>query len=57
MMLLYSFNEYAAHNAILEAVQKAIKAGHRTGDIFNPHETGARKIGAREMGDAIAAAL
>jgi len=57
MMLLYSFNEYAAHNAILEAVQKAIKAGNRTGDIFNPSETGARKIGTREMGDAIAGAV
>jgi 3-isopropylmalate dehydrogenase len=57
MMMLYSFDEYGAHNAIVEAVNKAITAGFRTGDIFNPNETGARKIGTREMGDAIAAAV
>jgi 3-isopropylmalate dehydrogenase len=57
MMLLHSFNEYAAHNAIVEAVENAINQGYRTGDIFNPNETGARKIGTREMGDAIASAI
>jgi 3-isopropylmalate dehydrogenase len=57
MMLLHSFNEYGARNAIFEAVQKVIKEGNRTGDIFNPNETGARKVGTREMGDAIAAAV
>jgi 3-isopropylmalate dehydrogenase len=57
MMLLYSFNEYGAHNAIAEAVAKAINAGNRTGDIFSPGEASARKVGTREMGDAIAAAI
>ena len=36
---------------------KAIATGLRTGDIFSPAETSARKIGTREMGDAIAAAV
>jgi 3-isopropylmalate dehydrogenase len=57
MMLLHSFNDYRAHNAIYEAVQKVIKQGYRTGDIFSPNELNARKVGTREMGDAIAAAI
>jgi 3-isopropylmalate dehydrogenase len=57
MMMLYSFGELEAHNAILEAVVKVINAGNRTGDIFSPSEANARRIGTREMGDAIAAAL
>ncbi len=57
MMLLHSFNDYRAHNAIFEAVQKVIKQGNRTGDIFSAGESGARKVGTCEMGDAIAAAV
>lgn len=57
MMLLYSFNEYGARNAIVEAVGKVIAAGNRTGDIFSPNEANARKVGTREMGDLIAAAV
>jgi 3-isopropylmalate dehydrogenase len=57
MMLLHSFNDYRAHNAISEAVQKVIKQGNRTGDIFSAGESGARKVGTCEMGDAIAAAV
>jgi len=57
MMLLYSFNEYGAHNAIIEAVAKAIDAGNRTSDIFNPNEPNSKRVGTREMGDAIAAAV
>ena len=57
MMLLYSFNLSDAHNAIVGAVGQAIKAGNRTGDIFSANEPDARKIGTREMGDAIAAAI
>jgi 3-isopropylmalate dehydrogenase len=57
MMLLHSFNEYGARNAIFEAVQKVIKQGYRTGDIFSPNELNARRVGTREMGDAIAAAI
>lgn len=57
MMMLYTFNQYAAHNAIVDAVNKAIAAGNRTGDIFSASETGSRKVGTREMGDAIAALI
>jgi 3-isopropylmalate dehydrogenase len=57
MMLLHSFNEYKAHNAMVEAVGKVIAQGFRTGDIFNSSESNARKVGTREMGDAIAAAV
>jgi len=57
MMLLHSFNEYGARNAIFEAVQKVIKQGNRTGDIFSASETGAKRVGTREMGDAIEAAV
>ena len=57
LMLRYSFGLNDAAAAIENAVAKAIEAGNRTGDIFNPNETGARKIGTREMGDAIAAAV
>ncbi|MGA2029275.1 MAG: 3-isopropylmalate dehydrogenase [Verrucomicrobiota bacterium] len=57
MMLLHSFNEYKAHNAIVEAVRKVIAQGFRTGDIFSITEPNARKAGTREMGDAIAASI
>jgi 3-isopropylmalate dehydrogenase len=57
LMLLYSFNFHDAHNSIVQAVRNAIAAGQRTGDIFNPGDPTARKVGTREMGDAIAAAL
>ncbi len=56
-MLRHSFGLNDAAAAIENAVAKAIEAGNRTGDIFNPNEAGARKIGTREMGDAIAANL
>ena len=57
MMLLHSFDEHGAYNAIVEAVGKVIAQGFRTGDIFNPNEANACKVGTREMGDAIAAAI
>jgi 3-isopropylmalate dehydrogenase len=57
LMLRHSFGLNDAAAAIEDAVARAIKAGNRTGDIFSPHEPGARKIGTREMGDAIAAAI
>lgn len=56
-MLRHSFGLNDAAVAIENAVAKAIEAGNRTGDIFNPNEVGARKIGTREMGDAIASAF
>jgi isocitrate dehydrogenase len=46
-------NEAAA--AIEGAVRSAIEAGNRTGDIFSSLEQSARKVGTKEMGDAIAA--
>jgi len=57
LMLRHSFGLNDAAAAIENDVAKAIEAGNRTGDIFNPNEAGARKIGTREMGDAIAANL
>jgi 3-isopropylmalate dehydrogenase len=57
LMLRYSFALNDAAAAIERAVERAIETGHRTGDIFNPAETGARKIGTREMGDAIVVAI
>jgi 3-isopropylmalate dehydrogenase len=57
LMLRHSFGLNDAAAAIENAVARAIDAGYRTGDIFNPGETGARKVGTREMGDAIASAF
>ncbi len=57
MMMLYSFNEKAAHDAILGAVGKVIAQGFRTGDIFSASEPNARKVGTSEIGDAIVAAI
>jgi 3-isopropylmalate dehydrogenase len=57
MMMLHSFNEHGARNAIFEAVQNVIKQGNRTGDIFSANEANACTVGTREMGDAIAAAV
>jgi 3-isopropylmalate dehydrogenase len=54
LMLRHSFGLNDAAAAIEKAVAKAIEAGNRTGDIFSPNESGARKIGTREMGDAVA---
>lgn len=57
LMLRYSFQLNDAAAGIENAVSQAIDAGNRTGDIFSPHEANARKVGTREMGDAIAAAV
>jgi 3-isopropylmalate dehydrogenase len=57
LMLRHSFGLNDAAAAIETAVGKAIEAGNRTGDIFSAHETGAKRVGTREMGDAIAAAI
>ena len=46
-----------AAKAIENAVLKAIQDGLRTGDIFNAADPAARRVGTRQMGDAIAAAL
>lgn len=57
LMLRYSFQLHDAASAIDLAVAKAINAGLRTGDIFNPADASAMKTGTREMGDAIAGAI
>ena len=57
LMLRYSFQLNDAAAGIERAVGRTIDAGCRTGDIFSPNEPNARKVGTREMGDAIAAAV
>ncbi len=57
MMLRYSFGLNDAAAAIDNAVAQVIASGLRTGDIFNAEDQSARKVGTREMGDAIAAAV
>jgi len=57
LMLRHSFGLNDAAAAIEKAVATAINAGNRTGDIFNPIETTAKKVGTSQMGDAIAAAV
>ncbi|MEN9734627.1 MAG: hypothetical protein RLZ45_2622 [Verrucomicrobiota bacterium] len=57
LMLRYSFRLEAAAVAIETAVSKVIESGLRTGDIYNPAETTAKKVGTRAMGEAIAAAV
>jgi 3-isopropylmalate dehydrogenase len=57
LMLRYSFQLNEAATAIEAAVARSIDSGLRTGDIFNPTDSAAKKVGTREMGDAIAAAI
>src|SRR5258708_1672631 len=57
LLLRHSFSLNEAAAAVENAVAQAIAAGCRTGDIFSPGETNARKIGTREMGDAITSGL
>jgi len=54
MMLRYTFSQEAAAQRLESAVKKVLAAGYRTADIFEP---GTRKVGTREMGDAVVAAL
>jgi 3-isopropylmalate dehydrogenase len=54
MMLRYTFGQEAAARRIEGAVRKVLAAGYRTADIFEP---GTKKVGTREMGDAVVAAL
>jgi 3-isopropylmalate dehydrogenase len=56
-MLSHSFVLTTAAASIVAAVAKAITAGYRTGDVYQANEPANRKVGSREMGDAIAAAL
>jgi 3-isopropylmalate dehydrogenase len=54
MMLRYSLRQPEAATRVEQAVSKVLKAGMRTADIHTP---GTRKVGTREMGDAVVAHL
>ncbi|MCK0508935.1 3-isopropylmalate dehydrogenase [Aromatoleum anaerobium] len=54
MMLRYTFNQESAALRIENAVKKVLAQGLRTGDIFEP---GTTKVGTKQMGDAVLAAL
>jgi len=54
MMLRYTFNQDEWAYRIEAAVRQVLSQGYRTADI---HEAGTRKVGTREMGDAVVAAL
>lgn len=54
MMLRYTFNQEEAARRIESAVRNVLAQGYRTADI---HEPGTRKVGTKEMGDAVVAAL
>jgi 3-isopropylmalate dehydrogenase len=54
MMLRYTFNLEAEAQRIEGAVKKVLAQGFRTGDIYEP---GMNKVGTKELGDAVLAAL
>jgi 3-isopropylmalate dehydrogenase len=54
MMLRFSLDQPAAADRIESAVQRVLSAGLRTGDIWSQ---GTKKVGTREMGDAVVAAI
>ena len=54
MMLRYSLNQPEAADRIESAVKAVLSAGLRTGDIWSE---GTQRVGTREMGDAVVAAL
>ena len=54
MMLRFSLNQPEAADRIESAVKAVLAAGLRTGDIWSE---GTRRVGTRDMGDAVLAAL
>jgi 3-isopropylmalate dehydrogenase len=54
MMLRYTFDQGLAAARVEAAVKRILAQGYRTADIFQP---GSVKVGTREMGDAVVAAL
>ena len=54
MMMRYTFANEDAAQRIEMAVKKVLAQGYRTGDIY---EAGMTRVGTREMGDAVLAAL
>ena len=57
LMLRHTFGLDDAAKSIEVAVAKVIADGLRTGDIYTPADATARKVGTREMGEAITAAV
>ena len=57
MMLRYTLKQPAAAERIEAAVNTALSAGLRTSDIWHAGQPGTRKVGTREMGDAVVAAV
>ena len=54
MMLRYSLDQDAAAARVEGAVRRVLSRGYRTADIF---QAGTRRVGTREMGDAVVDAL
>ena len=54
MMLRYTLGDESAAVRIEKAVKTVLGQGYRTGDIYEP---GMKRVGTREMGDAVLAAL
>ena len=54
MLLRYTFNQEQSAGRIEHAVKAVLGQGLRTADIFSE---GCRRVGTREMGDAVAGAL
>ncbi len=54
MMLRYTFGLEDQAQSVENAVKKVLAQGYRTGDIY---ERGTNKVGTKEMGDAVLAAL
>ncbi|HYO27848.1 MAG TPA: 3-isopropylmalate dehydrogenase [Azonexus sp.] len=54
MMLRYTFGLEEQAQRVESAVKKVLAQGYRTGDIY---ERGTNKVGTKEMGDAVLAAL
>jgi len=54
MMLRFSLNQAPAADRIESAVKAVLSAGLRTGDIWSE---GTQRVGTREMGDAVVAAI
>jgi 3-isopropylmalate dehydrogenase len=52
MMLRYTFDLESAAACIESAVKKVLAQGYRTADIY---ESGTKKVGTTEMGDAVLA--
>ncbi|MCW5636027.1 MAG: 3-isopropylmalate dehydrogenase [Rubrivivax sp.] len=57
MMLRFSLDQPAAADHIESAVRAVLSAGLRTPDIWSEGQGAVRKVGTREMGDAVAAAI